>query len=116
MDTTAETTRPRTAATGPRLGRDWRLLWTASVISTLGDGAFLAVLPLLALTMTTDPRLIAGVTAWGTLPWLLASLPAGAVVDRCDARRSMVLAQGAQALLVTLLAAVTMLNAGHIAL
>jgi MFS family permease len=116
MNTTIETTRPRIVATGPHLGRDWRLLWTASAISTLGDGAFLAVLPLLALTMTTDPRLIAGVTAWGTLPWLLASLPAGAVVDRCDARRSMVLVQGVQALLVALLAAVTMLNAGHIAL
>jgi len=116
MNTTIETNRPRIVATGPHLGRDWRLLWTASAISTLGDGAFLAVLPLLALTMTTDPRLIAGVTAWGTLPWLLASLPAGAVVDRCDARRSMVLVQGVQALLVALLAAVTMLNAGHIAL
>ena len=116
MNTTIDTNRPRIVATGPHLGRDWRLLWTASAISTLGDGAFLAVLPLLALTMTTDPRLIAGVTAWGTLPWLLASLPAGAVVDRCDARRSMVLVQGVQALLVALLAAVTMLNAGHIAL
>jgi MFS family permease len=93
-----------------KLGRDWRLLWTAATISSLGDGAFLAVLPLLAATVTGDPRLIAGVTAWGTLPWLLASLPAGALVDRGDARQSMVLVQAAQAVLVATLAALTALN------
>src|SRR5262245_26179347 len=97
-----------------KLGRDWRLLWTASTISSLGDGAFLAVLPLLAATVTGDPRLIAGVTAWGTLPWLLASLPAGVLVDRGDARRSMAFVQTAQAVLVAMLAALTALNGPRI--
>ncbi|GAA1614571.1 MFS transporter [Saccharothrix algeriensis] len=88
--------------------RDWHLLWTASAVSTIGDGAFLAVLPLLAASMTADPRLIAGVTAWGTLPWLLAALPAGALADRWDARRTMARFQVAQALLLGALAAATL--------
>jgi MFS family permease len=104
-----------TTQTHPRLGRDWRLLWTASAVSTVGDGAFLAVLPLLAATMTSDPRLVAGVTAWGTLPWLLAALPAGALVDRMDARRAMTSVQLVQGVLVASLAAATMAHAGRLA-
>jgi MFS family permease len=98
--------------TRPR--RDWRLLWTAGAISSLGDGALLAALPLLAATMTTDPRLIAGVTAWGTLPWLLAALPVGAVVDRLDPRLSLSRVQLVQALLAGGLAALTVVHAGGI--
>ncbi|NUT33537.1 MAG: MFS transporter [Hamadaea sp.] len=97
------------------MGRDWRLLWSASAVSTVGDGAFLAVLPLLAATITTDPRLIAGVTAWGTLPWLLAALPAGALADRLDPRRTMAGAQLVQAALVAGLATATLAGAGRIA-
>jgi MFS family permease len=104
-----------TTLTRPRLGRDWRLLWTASAVSTVGDGAFIAVLPLLAATMTSDPRLVAGVTAWATLPWLLAALPAGALVDRMDARRAMTSVQLVQGLLVAALAAATMAHAGRLA-
>ncbi len=98
-----------------RLGRDWRLLITAGTVSLLGDGAFLAALPLLAATMTTSPRLIAGVTAWGTLPWLLTSLPAGAYADRSDARRMVASAQWWQAGLVAVLAALTTLHVGRLA-
>ncbi|GIH11743.1 MFS transporter [Rhizocola hellebori] len=98
------------------MNRDWRLLLTASTISTLGDGAFLAVLPLLAANITTDPRLIAGVTAFGTLPWLLFSLPVGALVDRADPRRSLLRTQLAQAALVTVLAAATMAHTMSMAL
>ncbi|NUR72454.1 MAG: MFS transporter [Hamadaea sp.] len=101
------------AATG-RSRRDWRLLWSAGAISSLGDGAFLAALPLLAATMTSDPRLIAGVTAWGTLPWLLAALPMGALADRLDARRALALVQLAQAALIGVLAVLVMLRSGGI--
>ncbi|NUO55647.1 MAG: MFS transporter [Hamadaea sp.] len=97
-----------------RSRRDWRLLWSAGAISSLGDGAFLAALPLLASTMTTDPQLIAGVTAWGTLPWLLAALPAGALADRLDARRTLSFVQLAQALLIGALAVLVMLRSGGI--
>jgi MFS family permease len=97
------------------VNRDWRLLWAANGISSLGDGALLAALPLLAATLTRDPRLIAGVTAWGTLPWLLAALPAGALADRTDGRRLMSGAQLLQGVLVAVLAVLSMVHAGRIA-
>jgi MFS family permease len=98
----------------PRLGRDWRLLLTGSTISMLGDGMFVAALPLLAATMTSDPRLVAGTTAAGTLPWLIASLPAGALADRSDARRGIARVQWAQAGLVAVLAVVASVHAGRL--
>ena len=67
-----------------RLGRDYWRLWWAGTVSSTGDGAFVAALPLLAVTITRDPRLVSVVTAATFLPWLLLSLPAGAAVDRYD--------------------------------
>ncbi len=64
----------------------WRLFGAAG-ISSLGDGLVLVGFPLLALSLTTDPLLIAGVSVAGRLPALLFSVPAGAVVDRVDRRR-----------------------------
>ncbi|MCW2507914.1 MAG: transporter, partial [Modestobacter sp.] len=62
---------------GTRLGgRYWRVWW-AGAIDSVGDGAWTAALPLLTITLTTDPRLVAVVSAAGYLPWLLVSLPAG---------------------------------------
>jgi MFS family permease len=72
-------TRPR-----PKLGPDYWRLWWANAISSTGDGAFAAALPLLAVTITRDPRLVAVVTAATYLPWMVLSLPAGALVDRYD--------------------------------
>jgi MFS family permease len=72
-----------------RLGpRYWRL-WTASTISNLGDGVDLAAMPLLAASLTRDPRLVAGLAVALSLPWLLFALPAGAIVDRLDRRKVM---------------------------
>ena len=67
-----------------RLGAHYWRLWWASAISSTGDGAFVAALPLLAVTISRDPRLVAVVTAASYLPWMLLSLPAGALVDRYD--------------------------------
>jgi MFS family permease len=71
---------------GPRY---WRL-WTASVVSNLGDGVSLVAYPWLAGTLTRNPVAIATVALATRLPWLLVSLPAGAVVDRVDRARLMV--------------------------
>src|SRR5215470_14651349 len=100
---TVETTQaPDRAAT--RLGRNyWRLCW-ANTISSTGDGAFVAALPLLAVTITRDPRLVSVVTAATFLPWLLLSLPAGAVVDRYDRAALMWRAQAVQAVVVAITA------------
>jgi MFS family permease len=61
----------------------WRLWW-ATAVDTVGDGVVAAAVPLLAVTATRDPRLVSLVSAATYLPWLLLSLPAGAVVDRYD--------------------------------
>jgi MFS family permease len=90
--------------TPARLGRDYWRLWWANAISSTGDGAFVAALPLLAVTITRDPRLVAVVTAATYLPWLLLSLPAGAVVDRYDRATLMWRAQAVQAAVVTIIA------------
>jgi MFS family permease len=61
--------------------RFWRVWW-AGAIDSVGDGALAAALPLLTVSLTTDARIVALVSAATYLPWLLVSLPAGAVVDR----------------------------------
>jgi hypothetical protein len=61
----------------PRLGAHYWRLWWANAISSTGDGAFVAALPLLAVTISRDPRLVAVVTAASYLPWMVLSLPAG---------------------------------------
>jgi MFS family permease len=69
-------------------------------VSTLGDGMYLAALPLLAATLTHDPLPVSVVTVAGWLPWLLFALPAGALVDRLDRRRVMWSVDGGRALVV----------------
>ena len=87
-----------------RLGRPYWRLWWANTISSTGDGAFVAALPLLAVTITRDPRLVSVVTAAIFLPWLLLSLPAGAIVDRYDRTTLMWGAQAIQTAVVTVMA------------
>jgi MFS family permease len=76
------------AFAAPLPGAFWRL-WTSVTLSNLGDGVRLAAFPLLAVTLTQDPRLVAGVAVVQYLPWLFLGIPAGAVADRMDRRRLM---------------------------
>ena len=66
----------------------WKL-FSSSTISNLGDGMVVAAGPLLALSLTDDPRLIATVTFAAMLPWLILSLPAGVYLDRHDRQKIM---------------------------
>ncbi|MCW2975218.1 MAG: transporter [Actinomycetia bacterium] len=72
------------------MGGDFRRLWTASAISSLGDGAMLAAGPLFVASQTSDPLLVAAAMFAQQLPWLLFSLIAGAYVDRLERRRLIV--------------------------
>ena len=89
-----------------RLGRAYWRLWTASAISNTGDGVLIAALPLLAASVTTDRISIGLVSTAFTVPWLLFALPAGAVVDRSDRRRVLVITDVCRALLVGAVAVV----------
>ncbi|HEX4905843.1 MAG TPA: MFS transporter [Acidimicrobiales bacterium] len=63
---------------------------TASALSNLADGVFQVALPLLAVTLTRSPGLVAGVTLAQRIPWLVMALPAGALADRLDRKRTMI--------------------------
>jgi MFS family permease len=81
------------------LGPSYWRLWTASVVSNLGDGVSLVAYPWLAGTLTRNPVAIAVVALATRLPWLLVSLPAGAIVDRADRVRLMVAMNATRAVL-----------------
>ncbi len=92
------------AASPDRLPNAYWRQWIASGISNLGDGVNAAALPLLALSLTSDPRLIAGVTFTAFVPWLVISLPAGVMVDRYNRQTLMVTTNVIRAALMTGLA------------
>lgn len=72
--------------------RNFRLLFSATAISNLGDGVSALAFPWLAALLTRDPFMIGIVAAATRLPWLLFSIPAGVITDRSDRRRLMVMA------------------------
>src|SRR5271165_6045123 len=98
-----------------KLSRDYWRLWWANAISSTGDGAFAAALPLLAVTITRDPRLVAVVTAATYLPWMVLSLPAGALVDRYDRATLMWRSQAVQAAVVAAVAVLIVFRIADIA-
>jgi len=74
-----------------KLGTDFDKLSIAAGISNIGDGVFGAAFPLLVASITRDPVLVAGATLASRLPWLLFALISGALVDRMDRKRVMVI-------------------------
>jgi MFS family permease len=89
-------------------------LWTASTISNLGDGVFLVALPLLASRLTRSELSISFIAVAAALPWLLLSLPVGALVDRIDHRLLMVRADIFRAVTVGALAVAVATHHVHI--
>lgn len=87
--------------------RYWRLWW-AGAIDNVGNGAFVTAMPLLAVTLTPDPRLISMVAAASFVPWLLFSLPVGALVDR---HSRIALMRGAQLFQAVIVAGIAVLVA-----
>jgi predicted MFS family arabinose efflux permease len=86
-----ETTARPAPAGRLRSNRDFQLLWAGQAVSMLGSRISVVAYPLLVLSMTRSPA-IAGVVGFlGTLPYILFQLPAGAVADRVNRRRMMIL-------------------------
>ena len=72
------------------LPADYWKQWAASAISNLGDGINFVAMPLLALSLTDDERLLS-LTVFATfVPWLVLALPIGVVVDRLSRRWLMI--------------------------
>jgi MFS family permease len=117
----AETALPATVAgkaapRGPRLGRQYGKLWTASTVSAVGDGMALTAAPLLASHLTSDPVSIAAVTTVLTGPYVLFGIPAGLLADRVDLRGAMARTDWMRTLVVGLLALGLALGAGNLPL
>jgi MFS family permease len=88
-----------------RLGRRYWTLWTSSAMANLADGVFIVAVALVAVKLTRSPGLVAGVALAARLPWLFLALPAGALADRVDRRRTMLYANTARVALLAALAA-----------
>ena len=90
------------------LGRGFRTLWSAAVFSNLADGVGRTAVPLIAITLSSDPLVISVLSALAFVPWLIFGLPAGLIVDRLDRRYVMALAnviRGSVALWLAILGA-----------
>ncbi|MPQ96577.1 MFS transporter [Modestobacter sp. I12A-02628] len=92
----------------------WRL-WAASTLSNTADGVLKLALPLVAVQTTRSPALVAGLAVALSLPWLVVSLPVGALVDRWDRRRAVLGAQALRVLVLGALTAAVLVDGGSIA-
>ena len=63
---------------------DFLLLWSGQTISVLGTNISALALPLLVLALTHSPVQAGLLVAVRQLPYLLVSLPAGALIDRWE--------------------------------
>jgi len=79
------------------MGKNFWILWSGTALANLGDGIAKFLLPVLAAKTTTSPALVAGVAFLSTLPWLLFSLPIGAIVDRVNRRNLIMVVNGTRA-------------------
>ena len=99
---------------GGGLGRGFWTLFSASFLANLSDGIFSIALPLLAVSLTKEPALVAGVLVASRLPWLVFALIAGALADRLDRRRTMVLVDAGRAVLLAGLTVAVVANVATI--
>ncbi len=93
-----------------RLGANYWKLWTASVVSNLGDGVAMIAYPWLASAVTRNPVLIALIAIAQKIPWLVFTLPAGVITDRVDRRKIMTSTSMFRAVLTLGVAVVVFLN------
>ena len=78
--------------------RDYMLLWSGQVVSTLGSAASSVIYPLLILALTGSPEAAGIAGALRAAPYLVLSLPVGALIDRWDRKRVMILCDVGRAL------------------
>lgn len=84
--------------------RDFRLLMVGSFVSMLGSRVSTIACPLLALFLTNSP-FDAGLVAFAaTVPSVLVYIPAGALVDRWDPRRTMLVCESGRGVTIAIIA------------
>jgi predicted MFS family arabinose efflux permease len=90
---TAQLSGTRTASPKRSLwrNRDFMLLWSGQTVSTVGSQVSQIAFPLLILALTRSPALAGFAGALRSIPYLVFSLPVGALIDRWDRKRVMIL-------------------------
>lgn len=91
--------------------REYMLLWSGQVASTLGGSASGIVVPLLVLAMTGSASAAGIASALGIVPYILLSLPVGVLVDRWHRQRVMVVCDIGRALACGVLVVALLLDA-----
>ena len=103
----------------PLRQRDFRLLWTGMCASLLGDGAFIVALAWQVYQLSDAPTAMGVVGVAMTVPTIVFLLVGGALSDRLDRRRLMLVADVARLLAAASLAVLTVTGAleiWHVAL
>nr|WP_179435099.1 MFS transporter [Microbacterium pseudoresistens] len=98
------------------MGTGFRWLLASSWTSNVGDGVALAAAPLLIASMTSSPILVSLGAVLQFLPWLLFGLHAGAIADRFDRRRLVMLANAGRAVVLVALCAFLVTGTANIAI
>ena len=78
--------------------RDYMLLWSGQVVSSMGSQVSQLAFPLFILLLTHSPVQAGLAGALRALPYLIFSLPAGALIDCWDRKRVMLLCDSGRAL------------------
>lgn len=109
-----DSTSPDSSA--PAIPRSFHFLIAAWAGSLTGDGLRVVALPLLAAAIDRSPAAVAAVAVAGSLPWLLVAIPAGALADRINPARSVLIAHLARAVATAALMALVLTGGATIAL
>ena len=80
------------------LNRDYMLLWSGQVVSNIGTQVSQLAFPLLILSLTGSAAQAGFAGALRALPYVIFSLPAGALIDRWDRKRTMILCDTGRAI------------------
>ena len=78
--------------------RDFLILWTGQIGSSVGTQMSMLTFPLLILAVTHSPAEAGLIGALRSLPYVALLLPAGALVDRWDRKRTMIVCDAGRAL------------------
>jgi MFS family permease len=103
-------TAPASAPLPLRRNPGFRMLWIGQVLSDTGSDAALIAYPLLILAITHSPALAGVVGTVRLVVQLVLGLPGGALADRLDRRRTMIVCDSARAAVLALLVALVLLH------
>src|SRR5689334_8862030 len=83
-----------------RSNRNFRLVWTAQLVSELGDWFYSIAVYDLLFQLTGSGKAVSFAIIMQTLPWFFMTPLAGAIVDRFSRKRLMILCDVVQGIVV----------------